>query len=249
MEKKLAVPRLSDAVAADIEKRILEGSLRAGDRLPAERELALDLGVSRSSLREAIQKLVSRSMLISRQGEGTFVTDRLEAAFSDPWGAMIDAHPSVREDMLEFRHMLESKAAECAAERATDADRSRLMTCFDRLQQAYARDDLDELVECDVRFHQAIAEASHNAIIGHLTASLLRLLREHIRRNLSELIRIPEARRRLMEQHDAVWQAISSRLAGTAASAAAEHIEFVRQTLAEVQRKESRRESALRRLG
>jgi GntR family transcriptional repressor for pyruvate dehydrogenase complex len=249
MDRKMAVPRLSDAVAGELEQRILEGSLHPGDRLPPERELAADLGVSRSSLREAIQKLVSRGMLTSRQGEGTFVTNRLEAAFSDPWEEMIAAHPSVREDMLEFRHMLEAKAAECAAVRATDADRARLSACHERLQAAFADDNLEQLIDCDVGFHQAIAEASHNAIIGHMTASLLKLLREHIRRNLSELMRVPEAREHLKAQHRLVWRGVIESNPAMARQAAAEHIDFVKQTLSEVLRTESRRESALRRLG
>lgn len=249
MEKKLAVPRLSDAISSELEQRILEGSLRSGDRMPGERELAAELGVSRSSLREAIQKLVSRGLLVSRQGEGTFVTDRLETAFSDPWEEMVQSHISVREDMLEFRHMLEAKAAECAAMRATEADLKRLAGCFERMQAAYLGDDLEVLVESDVSFHQAIAEASHNAIIGHMTASLFRLMREHIRRNLSELIRIPEAREALKAQHAAVWYAIERRQPVEAEQAAAHHIDFVKQTLTELSRQESRRESAMRRLG
>ena len=244
----MAVPRLSDAVAGELEQRILEGSLRPGDRLQPERELAAELGVSRSSLREAIQKLVSKGMLCSRQGEGTFVTDRLEAAFSDPWEDMVDSHPSVREDMLEFRHMLEAKAAECAAVRATDADRKLLAACHERLRLAYQSDDLEELIDADVRFHQAVAEASHNAIIGHMTSSLLRLLRQHIRRNLSELVRIPEAREQLQAQHLLVWRGVEESNPDLARRAATEHIDYVKETLAEMARKESRRESALRRL-
>lgn len=245
----MAVPKLSDALAGELEQRILEGSLRPGDRMLPERELAAELGVSRSSLREAIQKLVYRGLLVSRQGEGTFVTDRLETSFSDPWEGMVAAHPSVREDMLEFRHMLEAKAAECAAMRATDADRARLLTCYQRLESAFQVDDLEQLIDADLGFHQAIAEASHNAIIGHMTASLLRLMREHIRKNLSELIRMPEARDHLKQQHYLVWQGITEADPGKARQAATEHIDYVRQTLSEVLRNESRRESALRRLG
>jgi GntR family transcriptional repressor for pyruvate dehydrogenase complex len=122
----LHVPRISDAVAASLERRILEGSLKPGDRLPPERELAVEFGVSRPSLREAIQKLSSKGMLQSRQGGGTYVTDRLESSFFDPWHDMLGAHPNLREDMLEFRRMLEGQAAEWAAERATEADQARL---------------------------------------------------------------------------------------------------------------------------
>ena len=123
---KVQVPRISDAVAASLERRILEGSLKSGDRLPPERELATDFGVSRPSLREAIQKLALKGMVQSRQGGGTYVTNALEATFFDPWQDMMGSHPNLREDMLEFRRMIEGQAAEWAAERATEADLTRL---------------------------------------------------------------------------------------------------------------------------
>jgi len=248
MERRLAAPRISDAVAHELEQRILEGSVKAGDRLPPERELAQEMGVSRSSLREAIQKLVSRGLLTSRQGEGTFVTDGLDAGFAEPWESMLEAHPSVREDLLEFRHLLEAKAAECAARRATEADRERLRLCHQRLEEAFAGDDLEAQVERDVGFHQAIAEAAHNAIIGHLTGSLLRLARDHIRRNLSELVRMPEAQTQLRAQHRRIWEAIDGGHAEEARKASETHIDFVRQRLAEILRGDARRESAQRRL-
>ncbi|MDE1929688.1 MAG: GntR family transcriptional regulator, partial [Burkholderiales bacterium] len=71
MNRNLNAPaRLADIVAGDLETRILEGSLKPGDRLPAERALAAELGVSRPSLREAIQKLVSKGLLVTRHGGG-----------------------------------------------------------------------------------------------------------------------------------------------------------------------------------
>ena len=140
MPSKLQVPRISDAIAATLERRILEGSLKPGDRLPPERELAVDLGVSRPSLREAIQKLASKGMVTSRQGGGTYVTDALESSFSDPWQDMMGKHPNLREDMLEFRRMLEGQAAECAAERTNDADLQRLEQRFNALMSAFETD-------------------------------------------------------------------------------------------------------------
>ncbi len=249
IERRMAVSRVSDAVARELEERILEGSFKAGDRIPPERELAQTMGVSRASLREAIQKLVMKGLLVSRQGEGTFVTNRLDAGFTDPWQEMLSTHPSVREDLLEFRHMLEATAAECAALRATDADLERLRLSFARLEEAFAGDDLDLQVERDLAFHQAIADAAHNVIIGHQTASLLRLMRDHIRLNLGILVRLPEAREHLQQQHRAVLEAILGRRAASAREAAAQHIDFVRVRLQETLRTDARRESALRRLG
>ena len=248
-DRRLNFPRGSDAVVRNLEQRILEGSLKPGGRLPPERDLASELGVSRTSVREAIQKLVSRGMLYARQGEGTFVTDRLDAGFSDPWEEMLRGHASVREDLLEFRHLLEAKAAECAASRATDADRARILGCLEQLEDTFLGDDLELQVEKDVAFHQAIAEASHNAIIGHLTASLLRLMRQYIQKNLSELMRLAEARELLRQQHRQVWAAIERGDPDAARAAAVKHIDYVRERLAETLRQEARQESALRRLG
>lgn len=245
---KLQVPRISDAVAASLEKRILEGSLKPGDRLPPERELAAELGVSRPSLREAIQKLASKGMLQSRQGGGTYVTNRLESTFLDPWQEMLGAHPTLREDLLEFRRMLEGQAAEWAAERATDEDLTRLTQAFDAMNDAFEADDLDRRSSADITFHQAIGEATHNALIGHLSAALLRLMQDNIRFNLGELSGIPAATSLLKSQHAAIHAAIVERRPAAARAAAETHIDFVRETLAQSLRSAARRESATRRL-
>jgi GntR family transcriptional repressor for pyruvate dehydrogenase complex len=245
---KVQVPRISDAVAASLERRILEGSLKPGDRLPPERELAIELGVSRPSLREAIQKLASKGMVQSRQGGGTYVTHRLESSFFDPWQDMMGAHPNLREDLLEFRRMLEGQAAEWAAERATEADLTRLTQAFDALRDAFAADDLERRSTADIAFHQAIGEASHNVLIGHLSAALLRLMHDNIRLNLGELRTIPAAGTLLLNQHTAIYSAIVERKPQAAKAAAETHIDFVRETLAQSLRSAARRESAERRL-
>lgn len=248
MEHRLAAPKLSDSIAAELEQRILEGSWKTGDRLPAERELSAQLGVSRASLREAIQKLVSRGLLSSRQGGGTYVTDRLDAGFLEPWEAMLQKHDSVREDLLEFRELLEAKAAACAAERATADDKAHLQRCYQALDTAYRDGTLEQRVAADLAFHQAVADASHNAIIGHLTASLLRLLQDHLQLNVGELMQIPQACEQLREQHRTIWNVIAKGDVAGAQRAAAQHVGYVRTSLAETLKRESRRESAQRRL-
>lgn len=245
----LGKTRLADTIATELEKRILEGSLKAGDRLPPERELALDLGVSRPSLREAMQKMVSKGLLSTRHGGGTYVTDRLDAHFVDPWQDMLKDHPLLHRDILEFRQMLESQAAMLAAERATDADLSRLDASYTALEAIYAHDDISACIDADVAFHQAIAEATHNVLIGHLTASLMRVIHGHVASNLAHLHARPQRWGQLQTQHSAIWQAIRERQPQAAAEAARGHIEFVRQSMEETARDEERRMRALRRLG
>ena len=227
---KVQVPRISDAVAASLERRILEGSLKSGDRLPPERELATEFGVSRPSLREAIQKLASKGMVQSRQGGGTYVTNALEATFFDPWQDMMGSHPNLREDMLEFRRMLEGQAAEWAAERATEADLTRLGQRFSALNASFSNENMDQRSEADIAFHQAVGEAAHNALLGHLSAALLRLMHDNIRLNA------------------AIYDAIIARKPQAARAAAETHIDFVRETLAQTLRSVARRETAARRL-
>lgn len=248
MERRLTAPRLSDSIAAELEQRILEGSWKTGDRLPAERELSAQLGVSRASLREGIQNLVARGLLSSHQGGGTYVTNRLDAGFQEPWEALLHKHASVREDLLEFREMIEAKAAACAAERATPEDKARLKKCFDSLDEAYRGGTLDVLVAVDLAFHQAVAEAAHNAIIGHLTASLLRLLHNSLQLNLAELTQLPEARELLRRQHQTIFESIMQGDQAAANRSAAKHVNYVRDTLAETLKRETRRGSAQRRL-
>ena len=245
----LGKTRLADTIAAELEKRILEGSLKAGDRLPPERELALELGVSRPSLREAMQKMVSKGLLSTRHGGGTYVTDRLDAYFVDPWQDMLKGHPLLHRDLLEFRQMLEGQAATLAAERATEADISQLDGAYAALEIAYAGDDVAACIDADVAFHQAIAEASHNLLIGHLTASLMRVIHGHVASNLTHLHEQPPRWSQLQAQHRAIWQAIRARLPAQALVAAGEHIEFVRQSIEDKARNEERQTRALRRLG
>lgn len=245
----MEIVRLSDSIARDLENRILEGSLRPGERLPGERELAEQLGVSRPSLREALQKLASKGLVRTRQGGGTVVTDRLQAGFVDPWRDMLTGHPALQADLLEFRHMLEAQAAELAAQRANDFDLKRIDAAFEALERAYGGDDLDACVQSDVDFHQAIAEASHNVLIAHLSASLHQLVREHVARNLGYLRSRPVQWQQLRDQHRAIWEATRARRGPQAADAARSHLAFVQSTMEENAREAARVATARRRIG
>ncbi len=243
------VRRVSDAVAAVLESRILEGSLKPRDRLPSERDLSVELGVSRPSLRAAIQHLTARGLLATRHGGGTYVTDRLDAPFVDPWQQMLSGHPMLQQDLLEFRQMLEGQAARLAAERATDADIERLDRAHAQLDAVYAGDDLASCVDQDVAFHQAVAEAAHNVLIGHLSASLMRVIHGHITNNLEHLRARAHRWAELKAQHRAIWLAVRERRPEEAARAAGLHIDYVRQSMSDSALEDGRRQSALRRLG
>ncbi|WP_372982614.1 FCD domain-containing protein [Marinobacter sediminum] len=236
--------RLSDNIVEELETMILEGTLQPGQRLPAERALAERFGVSRPSVREAVQKLVARGLLISRQGGGNYVSDSLGSSFSDPLLALIESRPEAQHDLLEFRHTLEADCAYYAARRATDLDRAQLQNAFDELRACYAREGKATRAEegaADARFHLAIAEASHNFVLLHTIRGLFDLLKRSTVTNIGGMYELrSETRHSLVAQHQALFDAIMEGRADDARRIAGEHISYV-QGMLEEREEESRR--------
>ncbi|WP_434135509.1 FCD domain-containing protein [Pseudomonas luteola] len=236
--------RLSDDIVEHIEALLVEGSLKAGERLPAERVLAERFGVSRPSLREAIQKLVARGVLISRQGGGTYVATSFGSTFSDPLLQLLESREETRQDLLEFRHMLEGSCAYYAALRATELDHQRLTQAFKALQDCYAQPETisrSEEGSADASFHLAIAEASHNAILLHTIRGLFDLLKRNVVTNIGGMYaQRSETRNMLMQQHRELYQAIIERRADDAREIASRHIHYVQEVLEEAQEEAQR---------
>ena len=245
--------RLSDDIVERLETMILEGALKAGERLPAERVLAERFGVSRPSLREAIQKLVAKGLLVSRQGGGNYVAAELGSTFSDPLLHLLESNPEAQRDLLEFRHTLEGSCAFYAAQRATELDRQRLSDAFAVLQDCYSRSGKVTRAEesaADANFHLAIAEASHNAVLLHTIRGLFDLLKHNVVTNIGGMyLQRSETRDRLREQHQALFEAIIERRAEAARDLSHQHIHYVQEVLAEAQQEVKRLERAQRRQG
>ncbi|NLJ12280.1 MAG: FCD domain-containing protein [Gammaproteobacteria bacterium] len=243
--------RLSDDIVERLETMILEGVLQAGERLPAERKLAEQFGVSRPSLREAIQKLVAKGLLISRQGGGNYVCKEVGATFSDPLLALLAEKPDAQKDLLEFRHTLEGACAYYAALRATPSDHERLAAALAQLEVCYENSVEGCRVEeglADARFHLAIAEASHNVVLLHTIRGLFDLLRGNVTTNIGGMYpQRSETRTMLLEQHRALYQAIKAGEAEQARSLSNAHIEYVCEVLAEVDEEQLRVQRSERR--
>ena len=245
--------RLSDDIVDHLEAMILEGTLKAGERLPAERVLAEQFGVSRPSLREAIQKLVAKGLLVSRQGGGNYVSAELGSTFSDPLLKLLEGNPDAQRDLLEFRHTREGSCAYYAALRATAVDHERLGEAFEALQACYSpgsQATREEEGAADARFHLAIAEASHNAVLLHTIRGLFDLLKHNVVTNIGGMyLQRSETRDMLMAQHRALYEAIIERRAEEAREVSHRHIDYVQEVLAEGRLEAVRLERAQRRQG
>ena len=230
--------RLSDDIVEQLEGMILEGTLKSGERLPAERALAEQFGVSRPSLREAIQKLAAKGLLISRQGGGNYVVESLGSTFSDPLLHLLENNPEAQRDLLEFRQTLEASCAYYAALRATEVDRERLTAAFEELQDCYTRSDEVSRVEegaADARFHLAIAEASHNAVLLHTIRGLFDLLKRNVVTNIGGMYQQrTETRDMLINQHRDLYLAIIEGRAEQAREVSTRHLLYVQEVLEDV---------------
>lgn len=244
--------RLSDDIVDRLEGMILEGTLTSGQRLPAERVLAEQFGVSRPSLREAIQA-GGQGLLVSRQGGGNYVAEALGSTFSDPLLQLLERNPEAQRDLLEFRHTLEASCAYYAAQRATEPDRERLKIAFDALQDCYNRvGEVDRAEEgaADARFHLAIAEASHNAVLLHTIRGLFDLLKRNVVTNIGGMYQQrTETRDMLISQHRELYQAIVEGRAEDAREVSSRHILYVQEVLEEAQQQAQRVARAERRSG
>ena len=219
--------KTADEVAAQMENLILEGVLRVGDKLPGERDLAEQFGVSRPILRSAIKNLEAREMLVTRHGGGTFVADVIGDVFSETMLELIADHPKATDDYLEYRRDVEAIAARYAAQRATDDDKALLTEIMQRMEAAHSKADTTEEAAIDIDFHQAICECAHNVILMHTLRSCYRLLSNGAFFSRSLVYGFPGARTKLLQQHNAIYQAIMDGDADRAAKAAAVHMEFV----------------------
>lgn len=214
-------------VALHVEQGITEGRYPAGQRLPSERTFAQQLGASRATVREALSLLVSRGLLARRQGDGTYPTAPELRPMAEIWQDMVHKHPMLQADLVEFRAMLECRAAELAALRHVDSDRPRLQAARDAVDAAYAGSDRQAQIRSDIAFHRTIADATHNPVFSYLSASLLALLHDHVQLSLAGLEPHSPASQQLRRQHDGLLAAILARDPDKAREAAGGHINFV----------------------
>lgn len=239
-----------NALVERLQTFISEQQLQPGARLPAERQLAQQLGVSRSTLREALQKLISQGVLISRRGGGTWLQppppDWSEKRLVTPLSTLLADDPGYRYDVLEARIVIESGTAWHAARRATGEDKARLKSCFEAMQRISDKDDPDLAAHSDVRFHLAIAEASHNLVLLQAMRGLFDLLQSSVMQSRQCMYTQPEIFSQLSTQHEAMYQAIVDGDADGARAATVHHLEFVAQTLHDLNEHEARHARSMR---
>ncbi|MBM1220302.1 FCD domain-containing protein [Ponticoccus sp. SC2-23] len=246
--EKIQPEKLSQGVVRQIEQLILRGILRPGERLPAERELAERLAVSRPSLREALSDLQERGLLESRAGAGVFVADVLGSAFSPALIRLFASHDAAVFDYLSFRRDMEGLAAERAARHGTETDLKVIDTILQKMEAAHQKRNPTDEAELDAEFHLSIIEASHNVIMLHMMRSMYDLLKEGVFYNRQIMFKQRMTRDMLLDQHRAINDALQARDPEGARAAVSRHLDFVERALSDQQKAERNEEIARKRL-
>lgn len=218
---------VADIVVQQVEDLIVQGVLSEGDRLPSERELSARLNVSRPKLRDALKTLEQNGLICVRHGEGTFVAKLTGQAMLPALIDLYARHGEAFFDYLEYRRAQEGLAARLAADRATPTDRIQIQKHLQALEDADLDDDPEASREADVRFHVAIIEASHNAMLVHMMASIYDLTRRGVFYNRGYLRSMDGTGAKLLQQHRDIAAAILNGDAKAAEDAATKHMDFV----------------------
>lgn len=222
--------KVGEQIMQILETRILEGIYPLGSRLPPERSLAEEFGVSRASVRDALQALGARGMLEVRQGDGYHVAEVWQEGLLFSWQHLLERHDYLGQDVLDFRRALEGTMAALAAERRTEADLTRLQWWLEQLEQAYRQQKIEAQAKADVGFHQAVAEATHNILFAQLSGSLLRMLQQQTSQNLANMFGVAK-KPELIAQHRAIFEAVKKQQPVKAAKVAHEHLDYVESCL------------------
>lgn len=194
---------LTAAAFDQLISHVVNGNWKAGDRIPPERDLCQQLGIARTSLREALKAMELVGMVDSRVGDGTFVCPRSEFLSRPLLWAFTGTDHTEFQEIMEARIIIEENLAGLAAQRANEQEIKLIGEAVQMMQDSIARGE--PILEADMAFHLAIAHASHN----HVLAKAVQLLRNLMRQWLFYKVLIPDVAPRILKRHLAVYRAIA----------------------------------------
>ncbi len=229
MFKKIPSRKISDEIVNQFIDLLERGILKPGDRLPSERDMAKELGVSRLPLREALKALQAMGFINVQNRRKTLVQPITKSALQDPISLVLDGNIQKIFELLEIRQTLESWSAQRATEMATEQDIEELGQIISRMKDDFKRGNLGDKADAD--FHLAISRATHNTIFSHLMATWYHLLWDCQKVSREKLFSKEKNRKLLLNQHIEIFEAIKDHKMERAGEAARLHIIFVEDEL------------------
>ncbi len=225
--KPIKPKKVSSQIAEQIRASILAGEFAPGEKLPPERELAEMFGVSRPSVREALNVLASSGLVMSYQGGGTLVMSLVETTAGNPLTELIRSQQERALDVIEVRKGMESWTAFYAAQRALPEDIRRMEDIIASMKRNL--EGLQPSEDLDANLHIVIARATHNIVWLHLMQSLFDAMKEFQQGVWRAVYLTSEDHHLLYQHHLAIFEAIKARDAEGARQAMMTHLNFAEQ--------------------
>ncbi|HEY73422.1 MAG: hypothetical protein B6I34_02480 [Anaerolineaceae bacterium 4572_32.1] len=217
--------KVTEEIADKIIEFILHGELKPLDKLPAEREMAAMLGVSRPSLREALQTLATRNIVEIRHGAGVYVTSLEPKLLLEPLDFFLALNEANFEHLFEARKVLEGELAALAAQRITKDELAHLQECVRRTEQSL--DDAKAYAQADLDLHNSIMAAARNPMLERMMMGVSDLTwasRQHT-------VNLPGVRLHSPKDHRAIVDALSERNPEKSRQMMLKHLGNIKQAL------------------
>ncbi|EHI97320.1 GntR domain protein [Clostridium sp. DL-VIII] len=218
-------PKVYDQVIEEIKSKIKSGDIKKGDRLPSEREMAESLGVSRTSVREALRALEVVGLVESRQGAGNYIKTNFDNSLFEPISVMFMLQESSPKEMYDLRETLELQCARLSAKNIEDNELDLLTAILDRM---YIAESEEESLKLDIKFHYLIAKSTRNVLLLNVLDVISQLVDEFIQKFRMQILHAGNTKENLLEIHENIVRALKLRDESKAYNAMLEHFELIR---------------------
>jgi GntR family transcriptional repressor for pyruvate dehydrogenase complex len=221
--------KIPDVLYRQLVSLITSGKLEPGEKLPSERDMALELGVSRQSVREAIYRAKAAGLIEVRQGGGTFVISSLRGNLKPPLSILLEGQAEKIFEFLEVRRLIEAWCAEKASKAANGTDLKRMQAILRRMEKV--KPTTEGWEKADLDFHSSIAAATHNVIAMHIMEGLKESFHSYFK--VKKFTPRTERKDLLLKQHRSIFEAIKLKNPREARKKALEHLDYVEKLIAE----------------
>jgi GntR family transcriptional repressor for pyruvate dehydrogenase complex len=223
--KPIKTKKIYEEIIEQVRGLIAEGALNPGDKLMSERELADQLKVGRSAVREAFRALEAMGIIEIKQGDGTFVKEISSQSLAEVLAMACMLDKETPRELMELRKILEVESAGLASVRHTVEELEKMENALKRMEGDLESGDLGE--EADWLFHYSVAEATHNSLIIRLMDTIGDTMRTALKKARQELYQTPGTPQRLLREHCRIFNAIKQGKDKEARRAMFEHLDLV----------------------
>ncbi len=219
--------KVYEQVIEQIQTMIANGELKRGDKLPSERQLAEQLQVSRTSVREALRALQIIGLIEVKQGDGNFIKESFDFCLLQPLSVMFMLHQTKPADIVGLRKVIEVETATLAAQNVTDEEIAELKVLVDQLKEFSLADDEKNSVKVDKELHYKIAQASKNFLLLNILNVISVLMDTFIEDARGMILTKYENKDILIMQHENIYKSIAEKNPKKAAKAMSDHIDLI----------------------